>query len=184
MRTTGGWLVLGDRRPGDPPLPDDLQEALREWAAYAETVSRSGRSQDRELLRRRGRLLASRVAEVWGRPVDLTDPETGEVEVVRVNATGPVPRVVPEDPGPTPWGTGLAVAAFFAVLVAMADVVLSRAFAEAFGLLWLPANFLIVLGLAPSLYLARRTPFWRWPALGAAVGLGVAWLVLLLDLLG
>jgi hypothetical protein len=75
------------------------------------------------------------------------------------------------------------VAAFAAVFVALADIELSRSFAEAFGLWWLPANLLVGLGLAPSMWLVRRTPFWRWPALGVAVGLGAAWLVLLLGLL-
>ena len=67
--------------------------------------------------------------------------------------------------------------------MAIGDVALSRAFAEAFGLLWVPANLLVGLGLAPSLYLLRGAPFWRWPALGAAAGLVVAWIVLLLGLL-
>jgi hypothetical protein len=66
----------------------------------------------------------------------------------------------------------------------MGDVALSRAFADAFGLLWVPANVLVGIGLAPSLYLLRHVPFWRWPALGTAAGLAVAWLILLLDLLG
>ena len=70
------------------------------------------------------------------------------------------------------------------MLVAFADIALSRAFAEAFGLLWVPANLLVGLGLAPSLYLLRATSFWRWPAMGAAAGLVAAWLVLLLGLLG
>ena len=66
----------------------------------------------------------------------------------------------------------------------MGDVVLSRAFADAFGLLWVPANLLVGIGLAPSLYLLRSVPFWRWPALGTAAGLAAAWVVLLLGLLG
>jgi hypothetical protein len=98
-------------------------------------------------------------------------------------STGPIPRP-PHDPEPTPWVTGLAVSAYTAVLVAVGDVALSRAFAEAFGLLWVPANVLVALGLAPSLHLLRHVPFWRWPALGAAAGLAVAWVVLLLGLLG
>ena len=61
---------------------------------------------------------------------------------------------------------------------------LCRAFAEAFGWLWIPANLLVGVGLAPSLWLLRRTPLWRWPALGAAVGLGVSWVALLLAMLG
>ena len=89
----------------------------------------------------------------------------------------------PEPPGPTPWATGLLIAAFVAVFLTLADVALCRAFAEAFGLLWIPANLLVGAGLAPSLWLLRRTPLWRWPALGATVGLGVSWVVLLLAML-
>jgi hypothetical protein len=88
-----------------------------------------------------------------------------------------------EPPGPTPWATGLLIAAFVAVFLTLADVALCRAFAEAFGLLWIPANLLVGAGLAPSLWLLRRTPLWRWPALGATVGLGVSWVVLLLAML-
>jgi len=83
----------------------------------------------------------------------------------------------------TPWATGLLIAAFVAVFVTLADVALCRAFAEAFGVLWIPANLLVGAGLAPSLWLLRRTPLWRWLALGATVGLGVAWVVLLLGML-
>src|SRR6185312_14911807 len=75
-----------------------------------------------------------------------------------------------EPPRPTPWATGLLIAAFVAVFVTLADVALCQAFAEAFGLLWIPANLLVGAGLAPSLWLLRRTPLWRWPALGAMNG--------------
>jgi hypothetical protein len=180
----GGRVVVKERREGDPPLPADLQDALREWGALAHTVSRSGGEQERELLRHRGRRLAARVAGVLGRPVRYTDPVTGRVEAVDAAPTNPIPRLAAEPPGPTPWATGLAVSAFFAVLVAVGDVALSRAFSEAFGLLWVPANLLVAIGLAPSLHLMRRVPFWRWPAIGAAAGLVAAWVVLLLGLLG
>jgi hypothetical protein len=176
--------VLGERQPGDPQLPADLREALREWSASARAATRVGRAEEIELVYRHGLQLASRVADVLGRPVELVDPMTGAVEAVRVDAgVGPMPRPAPEPAGSTPWSTGLAVAAFAAVFVALADIELSRSFAEAFGLWWLPANLLVGLGLAPSMWLVRRMPFWRWPALGVAVGLGVAWLVLLLGLL-
>ena len=102
-------------------------------------------------MRRRGRLLASRVADVLGRPVEFVDPATGVAESIEDELADPQPR--PREP--TPWATGLPVAAFIAVLVAIGDVVLSRAFADAFGLLWVPANLLVGLGLAPSLYLLR-----------------------------
>ncbi|WP_219413304.1 DUF2537 domain-containing protein [Pseudonocardia nigra] len=184
MEVAGGRVVVGERRPGDPPLPGDLQDALSEWGAFAATVTRAGGPEEQALLQRRGRQLAARVADVLGRPVDLTDPVTGTTESISVGVTGPIPRLAPNPPGPTPWATGLTVAAFFAVLVAMGDIVLCHAFAEAFGLLWVPANLLIGCGLAPSLYLMRRMPFWRWLALGAAAGLAAAWVVLLLGLLG
>lgn len=188
LRAAGGRVELGDRRPDDPPLPDELQAALREWAAFAVAAGRSGMPDERELVRRRGRQLASRVAGVRGRPVDYVDPMSGVVESVRAlqvpRAGGRPGSLAVEGPGPTPWGTGLPIAAFFAVLVTIGDVQLSSAFAEAFGLLWVPANLLVGLGLAPSLYLLRTVPFWRWPAMGAAVGLVVAWVVLLVSLLG
>ena len=133
---------------------------------------------------RRGLQLAGRVADVLGRPVEFTDPSTGATESVRVGAPDRTPQLAVRPPGPTPWATGLVVAAYVAVLVTVADVALSTAFADAFGLWWIPANLLVALGLAPSLYLLRRTPLWRWPAIGTAVGLLAAWAVLLLGLLG
>jgi hypothetical protein len=195
--------VLRGRDVGDVRLSDDLRSALHEWTEVAETVLRSGDDREVDLLRRRGRQLASRVADTLGRPVDFVDPVSGVVESIRVGATtraptrattrapagaaSPAPTpgsTPPESPDPTPWGTGTAVAVFFAVLVALADIVLARAFAGAFGLLWLPANLLVTAGTTPSLWLAREVPFWRWPALGAAAGIAVAWIVMLLGLLG
>jgi hypothetical protein len=167
----------------DPPLPAALRHALREWRALADSVARTGGPEEHEVVRRRGRLLASRVADVLGHPVDFIDPTTGVVESVPASATHPLGTPTGR-PGSTPWTTGLTVAGFAAVFVTMGDVALSRAFADAFGLLWVPANVLVGIGLAPSLYLLRHVPFWRWPALGTAAGLAVAWLILLLDLLG
>lgn len=173
--------VLDERRPGDPPLPSDLRESLHEWSAYATAVRRGG-PDELALVRRRGRQLAARMADVLGRPVEFVDPETGVAESVAVGVVAPL--LAPEPHGPTPWATGLPLAAFFAVFVAMADIALSRAFGEALGLLWLPADLLVGLGLAPTLWLIRRTPVWRWVGLGATTGYGVAWVVLLLGLLG
>ncbi len=181
-RPTGGTgLELGDRQPGDAPLPAELQAAVREWSALALLTARSGGPNEKALVRRRGLQLAGRVADVLGRPVEFTDPSTGETESVRVG--GPDPRLAAHPPGPTPWATGLTISAFFAIMVTIADVALSKAFAQAFGLLWVPANLLVALGLAPSLYLLRRVPFWRWPAIGTAAGLVAAWVALLLDML-
>ena len=172
--------MLEDSQPEDPPLPAALRQALREWRALAETVARSGGPEEHEVVRRRGRLLASRVADVLGRPVEFVDPATGVAESIEDQLADPA---VARPREATPWATGLPVAAFAAVLVTIGDIALSRAFADAFGLLWVPANLLVGLGLAPSLYLLRAVPFWRWPALGTAAGLVVAWIVLLLGLL-
>jgi hypothetical protein len=181
----GGRAVLREHDTGDGRLSDDLRAALHEWASVAETVRRSGDPHEIDLLRRRGRQLAFRVSDVLGRPVDFVDPVSGAVESinVRVTAAPAHPTLTPEPPGPTPWGTGLAVAGFFAVLVAIADIVLANAFAGVFGLLWVPANLLVTVGMGPSLWLAREVPFWRWPALGAGAGLVAAWVVMLLGLL-
>jgi hypothetical protein len=176
-------VVVDDRQPGDSPVPAELQAALSEWAAVASTVGVDGAAAERDLVSRRGLQLAGRLSEVVGRPVKFVDPVTSEVHLVQRRSPGPASGLRAEPPGPTPWGTGLVVAAFFAVLTAVADTALSQAFADAFGLLWVPANVLVVLGLTPSLWLARRTAFWRWPALGAAVGLAVAWICLLAGML-
>lgn len=211
MPQHGGPAVLGEGDARDVRLSADLRAALHEWSEVADTVLRSGDDHELDLLRRRGRQLASRVADVLGRPVQFVDPVSGAVESIRAgraaNGVG-VPGGaavtngavagdrsndgVPatsrralglEPPGPTPWGTGMAISAFFAVLVAVADIVLATAFGGTFGLLWVPANLLVTAGTMPSLWLAREVPFWRWPAFGAAAGLAAAWVVMLLGLL-
>ncbi|GAA0931160.1 DUF2537 domain-containing protein [Pseudonocardia zijingensis] len=180
---SGGRVLLGERRAGDPPLPGELEDALREWAAFAVRVAGSGGPAEREMLQRRGRQLAVRLADALGRTVTYTDPVSGRVEAVPAPQTGPIPRRT-DDAEPTPWATGLTISAFTAVVVVVGDVAVSSAFAEAFGLLWVPANILVAIGLAPSLHLLRFTPFWRWPAIGTAAGLVIAWVVLLLGQLG
>jgi hypothetical protein len=172
----GGRVVLGERRPGDAALPAELRADLRQWGAVAASM-RGARPEQQDIVSRRGRQLAGRVSDVLGRPVEYVDPLTGGRDLVHGRTTEPIPLARAE---PTPWSTGLTVSAFFAVLAAIGDVTLARAFGEAFGLLWIPANLLVVGGLAPSLWLVRRAPFWRWIGLGVAVGLGVAWIVLLL----
>ena len=98
------------------------------------------------------------------------DPSIARFTLTVDGAAHPI-RPATSRSGSTPWATGLAVAGFTAVFVTMGDVVLSRAFADAFGLLWVPANLLVGIGLAPSLYLLRSIPFWRWPAFGTALSM-------------
>jgi Protein of unknown function (DUF2537) len=85
---------------------------------------------------------------------------------------------------PTPWSTGLAVSGAVAVIVAIALLRLSQGLEpNGHGIVAL-ANLLVAVGLTPSIWLARATPVWRWIAYGAAAGIVLTWLALLLSLLG
>src|SRR5688572_7798539 len=99
----GVGVEVGGRRAGDPPLPVELQNALGEWARFSVAVARAGGPEELELVSRRGRQLASRVADALGRSVEFTDPVTGSVESIRAGSVGRV--VTPAEP--TPWATGL-----------------------------------------------------------------------------
>lgn len=79
---------------------------------------------------------------------------------------------------PTPWATGLAVAAFVATVVGTAFVVLSLGLISVHPLLAAGLNIVAVGGLAPTVWSWRRTPVLRWFVLGAGVGVAGAWLVL------
>ncbi len=155
----------------DPVLPVDLAKPRPQPAAPLRAAARqAGSAAGPTPLR-----AAVPRAHPVHPPADLADA---------ARPANPLARPPTPEPGPTPWATGLPIAAFVAVFLTLADVALCRAFAEAFGWLWIPANLLVGVGLAPSLWLLRRTPLWRWPALGAAVGLGVSWVALLLAMLG
>ncbi|MDQ4021320.1 MAG: DUF2537 domain-containing protein [Actinomycetota bacterium] len=84
---------------------------------------------------------------------------------------------------PTPWATGLTVTASTAVIVGIALFSLSLGLATVGIWPVVLANLLVAAGLAPSLWLARATPIWRWVAYGAATGIPLTWLALLLSLL-
>ena len=78
----------------------------------------------------------------------------------------------------TPWGTGLTVAAFVAVITAAAVVVLSLGVARVHPLLAVGLNAVAVGGLAPTLWGWRSVPVLRWFVFGGAVGVVGAWLAL------
>ena len=80
---------------------------------------------------------------------------------------------------PTPWGTGLTVAAFTAAVTGAAIVVLSMGMTRVHPLVSIGLNLVAVGGLAPTLWGWRRIPVRRWFVLGAAVGVAVGWLTLL-----
>ncbi|MCE6994218.1 DUF2537 domain-containing protein [Saccharothrix sp. S26] len=213
LRVQDGRAVLAGRddageREVDPhtlPLGAGLADALHEWAKVADAVTRSDSPSDgvaSALVTRRGRQLAGRVAADMGTPVEYTDPVTGEQVVVDVPAEDDRPDDVTgsgeaadlvdgdgaeaEEPEPreeTPWGTGLTVSFIVAAVVTFTVHTLSVGLGETSQWLALLANVLVVGGIAPSVWLARNVPVWRWVAYGVVAGVLAAWLSLLLTTL-
>jgi hypothetical protein len=83
-----------------------------------------------------------------------------------------------DSPGePTPWLTGLTVSAFIAAVVVVAMLALATSLVrETSGWVALGASVIVTAGIAPSLWLIRRTPILRWAAYGAAGGVVIAWI--------
>ncbi|MFD4673407.1 DUF2537 domain-containing protein [Lentzea sp. NPDC058450] len=200
LRVRDGRAVLagedesGEREvdPHSLPLGADLAEALHEWAKVADAVTRTETPQDgvaNALVARRGKQLAIRIATVMNSQVSYTDPVSGElvsVDAPEQPAAEPAyaePEPDTEEPEPTPWGTGLTVSLITAAIVTVTVVSLSLGLGETSRWLALVANVLVVGGLAPSVWLGRRVPVWRWVAYGVVTGVLVAWLSLILTLL-
>ncbi|TLW91601.1 DUF2537 domain-containing protein [Saccharomonospora piscinae] len=189
LRDDRAVLVLPTRREnGDTDqrsaeladvLGADLADALAEWARVCAAMSRTGSGAGSEVVSRRGRQLAGRVAVRLGGPVRYRDPASGHSRVVRPGrspafARPPHGRTV--DPTP-PWATGLTVAAFAAVFVVVAMLALASTLAsETAGWVAILAAAVVSAGLAPSLWLGRTVPVVRWLVLGAVVGTAVSWL--------
>ncbi|MFS8100042.1 DUF2537 domain-containing protein [Lentzea alba] len=197
LRVRDGRAVLagedesGEREvdPHSLPLGADLAEALHEWAKVADAVVRTETPADgvaSALVTRRGKQLAGRIAAVMNASVQYTDPVSGElvsVDAPEVPVKAPARAEQEEAPEPTPWGTGLTVSFITAAIVTVTVVSLSLGLGETSRWLALIANVLVVGGLAPSVWLGRRVPVWRWVAYGVVTGVLVAWLVLILTLL-
>ncbi|SDN21281.1 Protein of unknown function [Lentzea albidocapillata subsp. violacea] len=195
LRVRDGRAVLageddsGEREvdPHSLPLGADLAEALHEWAKVADAVVRTETPSDGvagALISRRGKQLAGRIAAVMNSPVSYTDPVSGDLLTVDAPETPVEAAVTTEaEPEPTPWGTGLTVSVITAAIVTVTVVSLSLGLGETSRWLALVANVLVVGGLAPSVWLGRRVPVWRWVAYGVVTGVLVAWLALILTLL-
>ncbi|MBB5807369.1 hypothetical protein F4560_007137 [Saccharothrix ecbatanensis] len=202
LRVQDGKAVVAGRddageREVDPhalPLGAGLADALHEWAKVADAVARTDAPSDgaaSALVTRRGRQLAGRLAADMRTAVEYTDPVTGELVVVDAPAeTDAEPESVEEPeaeaPAPqeeTPWGTGLTVTLIVAAVVTFTVYTLSVGLGETSQWLALLANALVVGGIAPSVWLARKTPVWRWVAYGVVAGVLAAWLSLLLTTL-
>lgn len=161
--------------PNDLQLPTGLASDLHEWARFAEVARRAGQygGVPGSVVSQRGRLLAARLAASIGVPVGYADPTSGTVVIL--------------PPGqyhePTPWTTGLAVSAATAALAWVALLALSQGLSSAGTWFVVLANLLVAAGLAPSIWLGRATPVWRWVSYGVATGIPLAWLALVLSLL-
>ncbi|GAB3493563.1 DUF2537 domain-containing protein [Amycolatopsis cihanbeyliensis] len=190
LRVQGERVVLAGY-DADTEYPDgvvgaELTEALQEWARVAAAFIRAGTGPEDEaaaVVSQRGRQLAARVAGTVGEPVNYVDPVTATEQLVHPPRNGGVTvlarRLLGGDPQgtePTPWGTGLIVAAFVGVVVAVAMLALTSTLAaETTNWLTLGAAVMVTAGLSPSLWLARKLPIVRWVVLGAAAGVAFSW---------
>jgi hypothetical protein len=175
LRARDGRAVLarwGDAQPCENSLPEDLAPALHEWAGVVEAVRRAGESHGPagEQVSERGRILAARLARSIGAPVRYADPISGVHEVMAPTVDGE----------PAPWATGLPVSAATAVLVGVALLALSRGLASVGVWMVVLGNVVVAFGLAPSMWLGRATPVWRWVVYGAVAGILLTWTALLL----
>jgi hypothetical protein len=202
----GRAVLIGVPERFQPPTA--LAGALDEWAEVAEAVCANGRgdSAAAALVSARGRQLAARLAAAAGTPVGYADPVRGVFEQVsaislsrpqQVSSGQPRPQPTggshsqASEPAtrhsraePTPWATGLAVSVFFAAVTAVALFILVDGLGQASW--WLGALGLVVVtaGVSPSLWVARSAPVWRWISYGAATGIALCWLAVLLSMLG
>jgi hypothetical protein len=175
--------------PHNVAIGTDLALALHEWARVASAVARAAHEPDAEapeagaVVSQRGRQLAARVAAVMGTTVRFVDPVTGAEVAVEPPAVRRDNWIVQrlfgkQEPAgePTPWLTGLTVSAFVAAVIVVAMLALAGTLArETSGWLALIASAVVTAGIAPSLWLARQLPILRWAAFGAAAGVVIAW---------
>ena len=75
---------------------------------------------------------------------------------------------------PTPWATGLTLAAIVAGLVLAANLTLALPLVAGLGWFGVLIDLVVVAGLVPALWLNRTVPTWRWAVWGAFVGMGLA----------
>ncbi|EME54528.1 DUF2537 domain-containing protein [Amycolatopsis decaplanina] len=195
LRIREGRAVLagpgGDSaREVDPhslAIGSDLAQALHEWARVASAVGGSG-TEAASVVSQRGRQLAQRVAATMGTSVRFVDPVSGDGVIVDPPAPAPRSELArrlfgtPDPAGePTPWLTGLTVSAFVAAVVVVAMLALANTLArETSGWLALLASAVVTAGITPSLWLARRVPIVRWASFGAAAGIVIAWIGVLI----
>jgi hypothetical protein len=163
-----------------------LAEALHEWAKAAEATLHTASADEQKisLVVARGQELAAQVALNMGVDISYINPFTEESTVVAV-PQHPQPPVQqsPQRDDQTPWATGLTVSGVTGAMIVVTIVALSLGLSQTSGWLVLLANLLIAGGIAPSLWLSRTKPVWRWVAYGVVAGFIAAWCGLLFTLL-
>jgi hypothetical protein len=199
VRAVGGRVMvagvpLGDDAGGGRTwnLPDELVDDLQEWARIVATLAPPGArpvepagGTTEATVSRRGRHLAARLSVVLGAPVDYCDPVTGHRVALRAvtRTPHPPPVALPPDgdapagppPGePTPWATGLTLAALVAGLVLLANLALAAPLITGLGPFGVVVDVVVVAGLVPALWLNRRATTWRWAVYGTFGGLALA----------
>ncbi|GAA4851968.1 DUF2537 domain-containing protein [Saccharopolyspora rosea] len=191
-------LVRGADREVEPErlrLPEPLVAALNEWAQVVDEIhagpaSDPGADSTAEQVSLRGRQLAKRLAAHTGVEIGYVDPLTGAVIGVGRRSAHAVTRehrgvVQPVAPvRPTPWGPGLTVSAIVAAIVSVTLVVVTLGLADVSVVLGVVVNLAVAAGFAPSIWLGRNLPVWRWVAYGTGGGVVLAWIALILSLLG
>ena len=80
---------------------------------------------------------------------------------------------------PTPWSTGLLVSAMVAALAATAVYAFGAALARVNPALAVVVSLVAVGGVAPTVWSWRSLPVVRWVVYGAAAGVVVGWMALL-----
>lgn len=168
LGAASGRLVLSRGGSTEPPeIPTELRASLTEWARVAgASAARDGTAG--RLVADRGRRLALRVADTTRIPVRYIDPVHGRHEVIP-----PTPTPTPE---PTPWATGLIISLTAAIVMVFALATLSEGLATVGVGLAVVGNVVIAIGLAPSLWLLKDLPTWRWIGYGAIAGIVAAWI--------
>lgn len=76
------------------------------------------------------------------------------------------------------WGPGIAMAAFVALIVAVALIVLTSGVSDS-PVLAVVFNVIIAAGMAPALWMCRSLPVLRFLAAGAAAGILLGWIAML-----
>ncbi|MGS2808499.1 DUF2537 domain-containing protein [Nocardia sp. MW-W600-9] len=84
-------------------------------------------------------------------------------------------------PDSVPWAAGVTVVVLVAVLGAVAVYAFGAALATVHWLLAVAVNAVAAVGVAPTAWRWRFTPVVRWVLAGAALGVVLGWLSLLVE---